>query len=188
MANRIYLCSVKDKYIAYLREFDATVLKNKDGKRKYTGVLFEIDNQSYYAPLSSPKPKHLKINGKAPDIVKINDGKLGVINLNNMIPIPKSEIISFDIKNVSDEKYKNLLRDQAKYITSNKKEIIKKARLLYSIYNSGKHLRINARCCNFKLLETKCIEYLENLKEEVNVEQTAKKIATETQAEVAVTK
>ena len=32
--------------------------------RPYIGVLFEVDNSKYFAPLSSPKPKHLKLKTK----------------------------------------------------------------------------------------------------------------------------
>lgn len=187
MSNGIYLCSITDDYIEYLRRFDKIVLKNKSGKRKYVGILFEIDDKKYYAPLASPKTKHLKISDNAPDIVKINNGKLGVINLNNMIPVPESEIISFNINDVKDKKYKNLLRDQAKYIKSNRKYIIKKAKRLYSIFNSGKHPIINARCCNFKLLEIKCVEYIENLKVKSDIQKHVKEV-DESQIEVAVTK
>ena len=54
-------------------------------KRPYIGVLFEIDRKKYLAPLSSPKPKHLTMKNSL-DFVKINQGKFGVINLNNMFP------------------------------------------------------------------------------------------------------
>ena len=43
-------------------------------------------NYEYFAPLSSPKPKHQLIKRQI-DIVKINDGKYGVVNLNNMISV-----------------------------------------------------------------------------------------------------
>ena len=40
----------------------------------------------YYAPLSSPKEKHIKLKPKL-GLLKINYGKYGVINFNNMIPV-----------------------------------------------------------------------------------------------------
>lgn len=40
----------------------------------------------YFAPLSSPKPKHLKLKSKL-DFLKIDNGKLGAIN--NMLPVTK---------------------------------------------------------------------------------------------------
>ncbi|QCX34672.1 type III toxin-antitoxin system ToxN/AbiQ family toxin [Caloramator sp. E03] len=159
MAKKIYLCSIEDKYINYLRKFDEIVLLNKDTKRKYVGVLFQIGNFNYYAPLSSPKPKHLNISDMAPDIFKIDNGKLGVINLNNMIPVPEFEIIRINIEEIEDEKYKNLLRDQARFINKYREKIKKKARVLYSIVNSNSNSNLNKRCCNYKLLEIKCKEY-----------------------------
>lgn len=159
MTRKMYLCSIEDRYIEYLRQFDDIVLINKDSKRKYVGVLFQIGTFNYYAPLSSPKPKHLNISDKAPDIFKIGNGKLGVINLNNMIPVPEGEIIRIDIENIDDEKYKNLLRDQARFINSHREKIKKKAMVLYSIVNSNSNPNLNKRCCNYKLLEIKCKEY-----------------------------
>jgi protein AbiQ len=159
MNGKLYLCSIEDRYINYLRQFDEIVLINKDTKRKYVGVLFQIGNLNYYAPLSSPKPKHLNISDKAPDIFKIDNGKLGVINLNNMIPVPEFEIIRINIEEIEDEKYKNLLRDQARFINKYREKIKKKARVLYSIVNSNSNPNLNKRCCNYKLLEIKCKEY-----------------------------
>jgi protein AbiQ len=165
MGNKIYICSIQDRYIAYLRIFDSFVRENKEGRRKYIGVLFDIDGKKYYAPLASPKPKYSRINDNAPDLFKIDNGRLGVINLNNMIPVPDSEITRIDIEKEKDEKYKNLLRNQANFIISKRKKIIDKAKLLYSIVNSGKHPVINSRCCNFKLLEIKCEEYSKTMEE-----------------------
>lgn len=159
MENKIYICSIRSDYLDYLRNYDDKVSQDKEGKRKFVGVLLEINDQKYYAPLSSPKAKHMTINDKAIDIFKIDGGRLGVINLNNMIPVPEMAIIRLDIENEPDEKYKNLLRNQAKVIHSNDDTIKKKAKRLYSIVNSGSHPNLNSRCCNYKLLEDKCLQY-----------------------------
>ena len=47
----------------YLRKFDKRVIYNMDNReiRPFIVVLFKINNYEYYAPLSSPKPKHLKM-------------------------------------------------------------------------------------------------------------------------------
>jgi len=50
----------------------------------------------YFAPLSSPKPKHLKIKSKL-DFLKIDNGKLGAINFNNMLPFTENNIIKIDL-------------------------------------------------------------------------------------------
>ena len=44
-----------------------------------------------------------------PDFHKIDGGRQGAINLNNMIPIPSSELILVDINNIPDKDYRNLL-------------------------------------------------------------------------------
>ena len=123
------------------------------------GVLLEINNHNYYAPLSSPKDKFNKISDKALDIYKIDDGKLGVINLNNMIPVPKSEVIRINIDDQEDSRYRSLLRKQARIIMANRDEIKDKSLKLYSVVSSGNHPHINKRCSNFYLLEEKCSEY-----------------------------
>jgi protein AbiQ len=158
--KRIYICAIQDDYIQFLKQYDSRVVDNYSGKRKYVGILLELNNQNYYAPLSSPKPKFLKISPKAPDIYKINDGALGVINLNNMIPVPNCAIIRINIEEEPDEKYRSLLRKQAKAINSERKTIGKKASVLYSIVRSGTKQYINSRCCNYPLLEIKCMEYI----------------------------
>lgn len=55
------LCYIKDSYIAFLKQYDQKVPDNKNEQRPYIGVILEIKGKTYYAPLSSPKPKHLKM-------------------------------------------------------------------------------------------------------------------------------
>lgn len=54
--------------------------------RSFIGIVFEINNCEYFASLSSPKEKHLKMHNTL-DFVKIDNGKFGAINFNNMMPI-----------------------------------------------------------------------------------------------------
>lgn len=159
MSNRIYICSINTDYLDYLRQFDDKVSEDKKQNRKFVGVLLEINEKKYYAPLSSPKSKHKSISDKALDIFKIDGGRLGVINLNNMIPVPDTAVIRLDIENEPDEKYKNLLRNQAKIIHSKHDDIKKKAKRLYGIVNSGSQPILNSRCCNYKLLESKILDF-----------------------------
>lgn len=51
---------VDSDYCDYLRKFDSKVIYNKGAKklRPFIGVLFKIEKWEYFAPLSSPKPKH----------------------------------------------------------------------------------------------------------------------------------
>ena len=101
------------------------------------------------------------------DFVKIDKGRLGAINFNNMIPVQREnyEIIDLNRKHLNKDEanYQELLKDQLKWLNENYIQIIFKADNLYALY-LGKLLPENImdRCCNFKLLEKKCREY--NLK------------------------
>ena len=76
MKEQLMLVRLDTKYCDYLREFDNKVPYNYNEKelRPFVGVLFKIDKLMYFAPLSSPKPKHLKLKSKL-DFLKINNGK-----------------------------------------------------------------------------------------------------------------
>lgn len=60
MYKSFKLVKVDYKYCDYLRNFDNKVPYNAGIKdlRPFIGVLFTIDKCEYFAPLSSPKPKH----------------------------------------------------------------------------------------------------------------------------------
>ena len=49
------------------------------------------------------------------------------------------------------------MNNQLRWLTSNKKDIYTKSRLLYNLYKNNKLSKnIKTRCCNFPLLEEKC--------------------------------
>lgn len=103
--------NVKDDYIRFLRGYDSKVAANKMESRPYVGIVLEVNGIKYYAPFTSPKPKHQKMkNGK--DFRKIHDGKYGAINFNNMIPVPDEALILINIENEPDAQYRRLLQNQ----------------------------------------------------------------------------
>ena len=63
MKNDLKLVKIDTKYCDYLRLYDNKVPYNFENKalRPFVGVLFEVNSCKYFAPLSSPKPKHLKM-------------------------------------------------------------------------------------------------------------------------------
>ena len=154
--RKLRLYKVTDDYISYLKEFDDKVRENK-GRRPYVGVLLQIGNIKYFAPLASPKPKHLLMNS-APDFVKINEGKYGLINLNNMIPVADEAIIEFDVIDEPDLQYQNLLFNQIYYINRMEEIILNRANKLYQAVLKDCNF-LGGRCCNYGLLEEKCKEY-----------------------------
>ena len=122
-----------------------------------------IDKCEYFAPLSSPKSKHKSLKNTL-DLIKINNGELGVVNFNNMIPVTNNNYVPFDLNKKPKEKSEKfrmeLLKDQLRWLTANKKEINNKSKLLYNLYKNNKLPKnVRDRCCNFPLLEEKCKEY-----------------------------
>ncbi len=167
MNFNLKIVKVDTKYCDYLRGFDNKVSYNKDSKelRPFVGVLFKIKNILYFAPLSSPKPKHLNMKNTL-DFYKIDDGKLGAVNFNNMIPVRDNNFIEIDLNkkchNISDIKYQKLLIEQLTWLNEHSIQLKKKSYNLYKLYINKKLPKslIN-RCCNFKLLEEKCALYNE---------------------------
>ena len=60
------------------------------------------------------------------DFIKIKD--YAVINLNNMIPIPQSQIVEIDINKEKDMSYRYVLQAESREINRQKKQDKKKRR------------------------------------------------------------
>ena len=129
----------------------------------FIGILFKIEMCEYFAPLSSPKPKHKNMKNTL-DFFKIKNGELGVVNFNNMIPVNKNNYSLVDLNKetltISELKYQKLLREQLAWLNANYQQVKNKSFKLYQLYNEGRlPQNIKLRCCNFKLLEEKCTKY-----------------------------
>lgn len=165
MAKQLLLVKIDTEYCNYLRKYDDKVPYNFEEKesRPFIGILLEVNGCTYYAPLSSPKAKYIKLKNKL-DFLKINNGKLGVINFNNMIPVTKNNVIVINLNNKDlndyEKKYFSLLKEQLYWLNRNNDKLYSRANKLYNKYiDNTLNESIKARCCNFKLLEDKCIEY-----------------------------
>lgn len=131
------------------------------------GTLIQIGDIKYYAPFTSPKQKHLQMkNGK--DFRKIDQGKLGAINFNNMIPVVDTALLLIDINHEPDLQYRRLLQNQYKAIKADLSAIVQTAKALRKIVLTendqltAHDRRVKARCCNLKLLESVYIQYNKN--------------------------
>lgn len=165
MYKSFKIVKVDSKYCDYLRNYDNKVPYNAGTKdlRPFIGVLFTIEKCEYFAPLSSPKPKHKKLKNTL-DLIKIENGNYGVVNFNNMIPVTNNNYIEFDLNKKTkdkDEMFRlELLRNQLRWLTSNKKMVNTKSKLLYNLYKRNKLPKnVKDRCCDFPLLEKVCTEY-----------------------------
>ena len=165
----LYLFTVDNNYLNYLRNFDDKVLFNHGIDRPYVGIILSLSTPdgsiNYFAPLSSPKKKHKTMKNNI-DFIKIDSGNLGAINLNNMIPLVNNTYSKIDINSIKDKNYQILLSKQIRWIRSNKSNITSKAYSLYrkmaqddSSLNSFE-LKVKGRCCNFSLLEDVANKYM----------------------------
>ena len=167
---------VDKSYINYLTQFDSRVGYVEYGERLklHIGIILKIDEVQYYVPISSAKSKHKKMSNSV-DFHKIQDEETGyiyaVININNMIPVPKSCITQVKYNNIDEfrifenEKEKTdyiYLLQKEKYLIDKIEGVLQnKAKKLYQKCMIKPESSLAARCCNFRLLEEKCKLYVD---------------------------
>lgn len=176
--KKLYLYNIADDYIKYLSRFDHRVsdakIGNRNHKRKYIGVLFEIDGMKYFAPLSSPKPKDFNPDGSVRDdpfwltrIVTTNkDGEMeckGKVTYSGMIPVHESAIEKYNLNDEPDSAYRKLLIKEIDFVTKHREEIYHKATTIYRQKMMEREYKIAPRylenVVDFALLEEKCLAY-----------------------------
>lgn len=165
------LYKVDTTYCNYLHYYEPKIPYIEDEKenRPFIGVILNVNGKNFFAPLTSPKKKHL-IMKDMQDFLKIDQGRLGGINLNNMIPIPKSYLEKIEINTLKDQKYKIMLKKQIRWINQNELRIHNRARNLYYLISNGHTTKeLSRRCCDFRLLERKCDDFMREY--EVNEEE-----------------
>lgn len=156
--ERLKFYNIDDEYIEYLYQFDKKVPYNKNSKRPYIGIVLEIKGTKYFAPMFSPKQQHSKYKANA---THINiDNNLGMIKLNNMIPVNEKDLRLIEFNKIQDRKYKNLLIQQNNFIQLNTDKIREMANKLYEFVTVEKKAFFLQISCDFKLLEQKLKEYI----------------------------
>ena len=168
MYKNLKLVKININYCNFLRKYESKVTYNEGYKelRPFIGVLFMVNKYEYFAPLSSPKEKHKKMKNTL-DMIRINNGEYGVVNLNNMIPVTSNNYEEFNLNNRNNNKLDlqriELLNNQLRWLTNNKKKVYIKSKVLYNLYINDKlPSNVKNRCCNYPLLEEKCNEYNTN--------------------------
>lgn len=159
--ENIKLYEINNNYINYLSPHAPHLFFNKKPKqkneRKYIGIILQINDMDYFAPLSSFKPKHSSMKEMI-DFIKIKN--YAVINLNNMFPVPSSEYTYVDISKEKDLKYRSLLLSEYRYIKAIQDKIRKNALIIYKHKIENKNSTGLAKRCNdFLLLEELCKKY-----------------------------
>lgn len=158
---RLKFYNIDDEYIKYLYKFDNKVPYNKNSKRPYIGIILEIHGITYFAPMFSPKKQHTKYKANA-TYIRIGEN-LGIIKLNNMIPVNPDNLKYINFNDIEDKKYKNLLIQQNNFIQLNTEKIRDMAEKLYKFVTVDKKEFFIQLSCNFKLLEEKEKYYKKNI-------------------------
>ena len=150
---RLYLYEIDAMYVKYLSQFENGVFwsdGNKE-KRKYIGIVFEVNGVNYFAPLTSFKLKHKKMK-ETIDMIKISD--YAVVNLNNMIPVPEGVYKRISFKEIKDKSYKALLEAEYREISKLSKKLKKNATAVYWHKIKRKDTTdLSRRCNDFEKLE-----------------------------------
>ena len=161
------LYTVETKYINYLSNFQVHIWDNKENGnlRPYVGIVLNIGDYKYYAPLTSPKPKHNNMPERL-DLIRLEYKKrlIAVINLNNIIPVSDRLISKIDMDNLTDRKYKELLNIEIIQIRRKQSVILKNAKILYNkmtkFRNDSQNAKLVSICYDFHMLEQKLDEYM----------------------------
>lgn len=171
------LYSITDNYINYLKRYEKRVYDNKEDirkvTRKYLGIVLKVNDFNYYIPMSSPKKSDYKENEIRKSIVPIVriisqeeiDGipvLKGTLRISNMIPVPESELILYEPKFEQNKNYKILVEKELEFIDKNEDMIRKYASIIYNQKINNYDVSYINNVVNFRLLEQKCLEYMNN--------------------------
>lgn len=174
----IKLYKVKKEYVEFLRNHpkygEPTLYEGSKENRPYFGPI-SIDNHNYFVPLTLGENENGDIKkrlGKLPEMddylpIKKYGKLLAGIEFNKMIPVPESQLRSFqmyisehDKCDARSKKSKINLFFENQWCTEHCEKLITKANDLFVSYNANTlENNIKKRCVNFKNLEKACNEY-----------------------------
>ena len=165
--KNLKLYDVSKEYVNYLKNAEIqkrgfTKVPDMDydnREQKYLcGVVLEVKGLSYYVPVSSQKRKqsdNILIEFPNDTYNKVK-GSLGFCY---MFPIPKEMVTIRYIPNEQLNSRKVFLSKTLSYINSIREQIYEQAERTYDKVISSKNIDFNNICCDYKLLESKCVEY-----------------------------
>lgn len=156
--EKLMMYDISDNYRKYLSKYDSRVSKKEN--RKFYGILVSNEKMDYYIPFTSKTNK----NTSTKLTINIKDGSKEIIAkllLNNMIPVNIKDAHIVDINN---SKYKTYYINEIRYLHNEKviEELIRKLNYIFNVLENENHYDYDffkEVCCNFKLLEEKCLEY-----------------------------
>lgn len=157
----IHFYEINAHYIDYLSALEPHFFHNKRpgqlNNRKYIGIILQVNDMDYFAPLSSFKPKHIKMD-ESVDFIKIKN--YAVININNMFPVPEGQYTYIHIQKVKDASYRALLQAEYRIIKKLRNRILQNANTVYKHrIEKGTSTSLGKRCHDFLNLEKACQNY-----------------------------
>ena len=173
--SKIRFLHVKKEYIDFLKLADNKVQNNYDNaqhqKPYISRITIEVNGKAYLAPLTSYKESYAHRAEKVIfKIIKSYEKKspemLGVILLNNMIPLIDGVALNIDFSQY-DKHYVNLLTKQYRCL-SNKEAIEKINKIANTVYKEvTEHQNpfFVSLSCDFKKLEDAANQYILNLED-----------------------
>ena len=170
-ALNLYHISIK--YVRNLSHISDRVfsVSPQTGKndRPFLGIITLVNGKQYCIPLTSPKEKHKRMKSDI-DLIKIFDvsGRdennqfllIGILNLNNMIPVNESVITPVDLTLLEADssdvtKYKIFMNKQLSWCRKNVDMIQRRADRVYRLVTEtpDKNRRLTLRSLPFIKLE-----------------------------------
>ena len=157
--DEIKIYDVDYSYRRYLHSYDHRV--NLKPNRRFMGVIVIVDTIQYLIPLTS---RPYRNNGKRRNArttveIKNESGEIiAALLVNNMIPVPVNCYHLVDIPNDRDKDYLNSENIYLRKIKV-KREIIRKVKSVRDSVLVHHDEFMIGFCCDFKLLEEKCLEW-----------------------------
>lgn len=153
---------VDGEYIKYLKENGDDKIPNIDydkHKKFFCGIVLTINNFNYFAPVSSYNKKlHTTFLIMDKDRITKQPKAISSLRFSFMFPCPIEYLNQKDFSK-ENEKYQSLLRKELHYCNLNREKIKKMANEVYKL-GLKEETRKKFNICNFKILEEKCLEYI----------------------------
>lgn len=152
---------VDANYANYLRGFDSRIpnITYKTHNKFVCGIVLRIGDYDYFAPISSNTAKQ-----QTNMVIKDKNGTdLSSIKFCFMFPAPPDLVTVKDFKTIrqQDSAYADLLEKELEFCRNNEAGILSKAQKVYAIGCNPQHV-LHGNCCDFKLLEAKLDEWVED--------------------------
>ena len=138
------------------------------------GAVLNINDVQYFVPVSSQYGKHgeynldIKTKGK----VKYK----GSLRFPYMIPVPSGCLKPLLIDEIPQQNRKIRTSKELAFCRKNKDKIERMALHTYEAVIKGKNPKLLSNSCDFKLLEEKCKDYINNLSQDSSATQTVEPI------------